>query len=197
MAGYRTLHLDDIPTVRFEDDSSIPSWKPVRRHLGVEAFGTNAYVGEQPGDIVIDASRRAARRRRSAHQELYLVVGGRARFTVGDDSFDVPSGGIVFLDDPALVREAVAVEPATVIFAVGSPVEAPFSPPTGRTASWLAGPDEPEDRPPRGALGVSAPRNSSTSGASRPPVERPSPCYTRVRRTFITGNGHKARKPAG
>ena len=128
MTGYRTLHLDDIPTVRFDEGSNLPNWKPVRRTLGVEAFGTNAYVGEQPGDIVIERHDELPDGDELAHEELYLVVGGRARFTVGDESFEVPSGGIVFLSDPALVREAVALEPATVVFAVGAPVGAPFTP---------------------------------------------------------------------
>ena len=47
-SGYRTLHLDDIPTVRFDDDADIPAWKPVRRELGISAFGTNAYVADAP-----------------------------------------------------------------------------------------------------------------------------------------------------
>ena len=128
MTGYRTLHLDDIPTVRFDDESTIPSWKPVRRQLGIEAFGTNAYVGE-PGDTVIEPHDELPSDDESAgHEELYLVVGGCARFTVDGETFDVSSGGIVFLKDPALRREATAVEPSTVVFAVGAPPHAPFTP---------------------------------------------------------------------
>ena len=57
-----------------------------------------------------------------AHQELYLVLQGRARFTVDGSPFDVDAGGIVFIDDPKLVREAVAALPQTVVFAVGAAV---------------------------------------------------------------------------
>ncbi len=128
MAGYRTLHLDDIPTVRFDQDPGLPDWKPVRRHLGVEAFGTNAYVGEEPGDVVIERHDELPEDGEPAHEELYLVLGGSARFTVDGETFDVPRGGIVFLSDPALVREAVAVEAQTVVFAVGAPTGAPFTP---------------------------------------------------------------------
>lgn len=127
MSGYRTLHLDDIPTVRF-DEPDMPAWKPVRHHLGVEAFGTNAYVGEQPGDVVIE--RHDERRDDGAgeHEELYLVVGGAARFIVDGEAFDVPAGGLVHLSDPALVREATAIEPQTVVFAVGAPRGEAFVP---------------------------------------------------------------------
>ena len=128
MAGYRTLHLDEIPTVRFGDDATLPDWKPVRHHLGVEAFGTNAYVGERPGDIVIERHDELSGDGEVAHQEMYLVVGGCARFTVDGETFDVPRGGIVFLSNPALVREAVAAEPQTVVFAVGAPPGQQFTP---------------------------------------------------------------------
>lgn len=127
MSGYRTLHLDDIPTLRF-DDPEIPAWKPVRRHLGVEAFGTNAFVGEAPGDLVIERHDELGPEGAGGHEELYLVVGGAARFTVDGETFDVPAGGIVHLADPALVREATAIEPQTVVFAVGAPPGEAFVP---------------------------------------------------------------------
>jgi quercetin dioxygenase-like cupin family protein len=113
--------------VRF-DDAELPAWKPVRRHLGVEAFGTNAYVGASPGDVVIERHDEMPKPGEQAHQELYLVLEGRARFTVDGSSFEVDPGGIVFIDDPRLVREAVAVEPQTVVFAVGAPPESVFTP---------------------------------------------------------------------
>ena len=49
------------------------------------------------------------------------MLDGSARFTVDGDDFDVTKGGIVFLEDPALQRQAVALEPGTVVFAVGRP----------------------------------------------------------------------------
>jgi hypothetical protein len=128
-AGYRTLHLDDIPTVRFQDEP-IPDWKPVRRELGVEAFGTNAYVGQKAGDYVVEPHDELANDGQSdrGHQEIYLVLDGAARFTVDGESFDIVKGGIVFLEDPALRRQAVALQDGTVVFAVGAPVGEAFVP---------------------------------------------------------------------
>ncbi len=128
--GYRTLHLDDVPTVRFADEDQ-PNWKPVRRHLGVQAFGTNAFVADA-GEIVIERHDELVEHDDGVedavgHQELYLVLGGRARFTVAGRTFDVPERGMVFIEDPALVREAVAQENGTVVFAVGAPLGAAFS----------------------------------------------------------------------
>ena len=108
-SGYRTLHLDDIPTVRF-DEGDIPAWKPVRRELGISAFGTNAYVGDT-GDVVVEPHDELDETGEGdrGHQEIYLVLDGSARFTVDGDDFDVAKGGIVFLEDPALPRKAVAL----------------------------------------------------------------------------------------
>ena len=127
MAGYRRLHLDEIPTVRF-DDEALPDWKPVRRTLDVDAFGTNAYVGADVGDVVIERHDELPDDGEVAHHELYLVIGGRARFTVDGQTFEVEPGGIVYIDDPVLMREAVAAEPQTVVFAVGSPPGQAFTP---------------------------------------------------------------------
>ncbi len=128
-AGYRTLHLDDIPTVRFGDEP-LPGWKPVRRELGIKAFGTNAYVAGAAGDVVVESHDElpADGTDCPGHQEVYLVLDGAARFTVAGDTFDVPKGGLVFLEDPALQREAVALQAGTIVFAVGAPTGEPFSP---------------------------------------------------------------------
>ncbi len=129
-SGYRTLHLDDIATVRFDDDADIPAWKPVRRELGISAFGTNAYVAEAAGETVIEPHDElpSATHEGPGHQEIYLVLDGSARFTVDGDEFDVAKGGIVFLEDPALQRQAVALEAGTVVFAVGAPLGEVFVP---------------------------------------------------------------------
>ena len=92
-------------------------WLPLRRTLGVTAFGVNAYragAGEhvvEPHDETGSAAGR--------HEELYLVVGGRARFTVAGEEVDAPAGTAVFVHDHAARREAVAVEDATTVLVVG------------------------------------------------------------------------------
>lgn len=125
--GYRTLRLSDIATIRFPGEP-LPDWKPVRHELGVPAFGTNAYVAQRPGEVVIEEHDELPDMDGPAHQELYLVLGGAARFRVGSDEFDAPAGTLVFVEDPALVRSAIALEPETVVFAVGGPVGEPFTP---------------------------------------------------------------------
>lgn len=90
-------------------------WKPVRKALGVTAFGINAYTAAAAGDEVVEDHTEEP----SGHEELYLVVHGHATFTVDGEEVDAPAGTIVFLDEPKQRRHAVAKEPETTVLAVG------------------------------------------------------------------------------
>jgi mannose-6-phosphate isomerase-like protein (cupin superfamily) len=87
-------------------------WKPVRHALDVTAFGINAYHAEQEGELVVEEHA-------DPHQELYLVVRGRARFRSGDEEFDAAAGTFV-LFEPREHRVAHAVEADTVVVAMGA-----------------------------------------------------------------------------
>ncbi len=126
-AGYRVTHLDDIETVRFPGEPH-PDWKPLRRDLGITAFGTNAYVGAEPGDLVIDRHDELDEGAPGGAEEMYVVVRGAARFTVDGTQLDVPQGGVVAIGDPALLRDAVALEADTLVLAVGAEPGVPFTP---------------------------------------------------------------------
>ena len=96
------------------------NWRPLRATLGIQAFGINAYTAE-PGEHVVephDETGGGAGR----HEELYVVVSGRATFTCGGEQVDAPAGTCVFLEDPAEKREAVAEEPGTTVLAIGGRV---------------------------------------------------------------------------
>jgi uncharacterized cupin superfamily protein len=90
-------------------------WKPVRKRLGVTAFGINAYTAAAPGDEVVEDHTEEP----SGHEELYLVVHGHATFTIDGEEVDAPAGTIVFLDEPKQRRHAVAKEAETTVLAVG------------------------------------------------------------------------------
>jgi tetratricopeptide (TPR) repeat protein len=93
-------------------------WKPLRRPLGVTAFGVNAYWAEQAGDELIESHDELGAGA-GHHEELYVVIGGAARFTVAGDEFDAPARTVVFVRDPAARRGAIATEPNTTALAVG------------------------------------------------------------------------------
>jgi quercetin dioxygenase-like cupin family protein len=110
--AYEVAHLDELD--RFPVDEEGLVWRPVRRRLGIRAFGTNAYTAEKAGDRVVEEHFE-----RDGHEELYLVAKGRATFTLGDDEIDVPEGTLVYAT-PGTKRGAVAVEPETTIVAFGA-----------------------------------------------------------------------------
>jgi hypothetical protein len=105
-------------------------WKPIRSTLGIEAFGVNAHVAEHAGDRLFnehDETENLAGAQR--HQELYVVLEGRATFTVDGEDVDAPRGTLVFVGDPASRRGAVAAEPGTTVLAIGGPVGEGYRPP--------------------------------------------------------------------
>jgi hypothetical protein len=120
----RSARLDDIDAVEDHGLDVDAAWKPVRRHLGIEAFGMNAYVAAREGEVVIEEHDESD----CDHQELYFVARGRAEFGVGDQTLDAPAGTFVFYDDPGETRRAIAREPGTAVIAVGAPKGAAFSP---------------------------------------------------------------------
>jgi hypothetical protein len=123
-----TAHLDSIPTLSFASADE-PDWKPLRHHLGVGAFGVNAWVAAAPGDVVIERHDETPGDSGAAgHQELYLVVRGAALFTVDGHEIDATAGTLVFVADPALTRGAVATAPDTVVLAIGAARGVAFEP---------------------------------------------------------------------
>ena len=89
-------------------------WVPLRRRLGIRAFGTNAYQAVLAGDPVVEEHVESP-----GQEELYVVVAGRARFGVDGHEIDAPAGTAVFVERPEARRGAVALEDGTVVLAVG------------------------------------------------------------------------------
>jgi tetratricopeptide (TPR) repeat protein len=120
-----SLHgIAEVPVVE-----NTMRWKPVRRTLGVEAFGINAYVGDVGAMVIEDHDELVDDNDGSGgHQEVYLVTQGHARFTLNGEEVDAPSGTFVFLPDPAARRSAIAVEDGTIVVAVGADPAQPFRP---------------------------------------------------------------------
>ena len=97
--------LDEIPRAAEPCDRSL-DWRPVRDHLGISAFGVNAFLGAAPGDRVVERHDEGAQ----GHEELYVVVRGAARFVIDDAEHEVPAGSVVLVA-PGSMREAFATAP--------------------------------------------------------------------------------------
>jgi hypothetical protein len=118
----RSIHLDEISGDR---------WKPIRSTLGIRAFGVNAVVGDEGNQLIPEHDETEAGAGSQRHEELYLVLRGRATFVCSEQTLDAPSGTLVFVEDPAERRAATAEEDGTVVLAVGGPVGEPY-----RVAPW-------------------------------------------------------------
>jgi hypothetical protein len=115
VSGWQKLHLDEIPEIPGPDTLT---WRPVRLTLDVRAFGTNAYTANEAGADVVEPHDESPE---LAHEELYFVHRGSARFTLDGESFDAPAGTYVRVTDPAIHRHAVALEPGTTVLSFGGP----------------------------------------------------------------------------
>jgi hypothetical protein len=110
--GYEVLSLDDLERLTSTDGEL--TLLPLRRTVGFRPFGVNAWLGARAGDRVIEEHRE-----RDGDEELYVVVRGRATFTLGDETFDAPAGTLVHAI-PGTLREAFAADDDTVVLAIGA-----------------------------------------------------------------------------
>jgi hypothetical protein len=120
-----------VKTLRLDEVDGIPVfgtlvWKPVRKTLGVTAFGINAYTAAKAGDEVVEDHTEEL----LAHEEIYAVVSGHATFTVDGEEVDAPAGTLVYLDAPSQRRSAIAREAGTTVLAIGG------KPGTHEVSAW-------------------------------------------------------------
>jgi mannose-6-phosphate isomerase-like protein (cupin superfamily) len=124
--GYRVARLDELEPARGADGSE---WLRLRRDLGIGAFGVNAYRAKAGGRVIEEHDETGSTAAR--HEEVYLVLSGRARFTVAGEDVAAPAGTIVVVRDPETKRGAIAEEDGTTVLAVGGVPGEPY-----RVAAW-------------------------------------------------------------
>ena len=97
------------------------------RSVAASASRPSASTRTRPrrsGDWVVEEHTEGSLR----HEELYLVLRGRATFTLGDETIEAPAGTLVFISDPEVKRKAVAEEVGTTVLAVGGKPGEAFTP---------------------------------------------------------------------
>jgi tetratricopeptide (TPR) repeat protein len=115
--GYTILSLDEVERAQHRGSDLIP----VRHTLGFRPAGVNAWIADAGGQLI------PPHEEDSGNEELYVVVRGRATFTVGEETSAAAAGTFVFV--PAEVyRTARAEEDDTIVFAVGGTVGEAFNP---------------------------------------------------------------------
>ncbi|MFN2628688.1 MAG: AraC family ligand binding domain-containing protein [Gaiellaceae bacterium] len=123
----KKIHLDEIRPGRPEG----VDWLPLRAELGITAFGASAYRADTGETVVPPHSESGGGA--GVHEELYVVLRGRARFTVGEETFDAPPGTCVLVL-PGERRSAKAEEPGTELLVIGAPAGKAY-----RIAPWEYG----------------------------------------------------------
>lgn len=113
MSRFRAIRLDKLERVPLEEGT----WRPIRRPLGVTAFGVNAYTAADAGDPVIEKHDETGGGS-GRHEELYLVATGAATFTVDGEEVEAPQHAMLLIE-PEAVRSAIAAEPDTTVLVFG------------------------------------------------------------------------------
>lgn len=108
--GYRILSLAEIEPVPYHAREG-QKLIGVERLLGLRAAGVNGWTGDAGERLVPEHVE-------DDEEELYVVVRGRATFTVDGTQVDAPEGTLLHvLHDER--RAAVAEEPGTIVLAIG------------------------------------------------------------------------------
>ena len=112
MSGYEIASLTGVESLKGPGSLQ---WTPLRKHFGITAFGINAYTATEVGQDVVEEHTEE----RLGHEEVYVVVSGRATFVLDGEEHEVPAGSAVYLRDPKVKRFARAEEPGTTVLAIG------------------------------------------------------------------------------
>jgi hypothetical protein len=109
----RIARIEDLERYPISGQDGL-TWRPVRRHFDIRSFGVNAYTADKAGQRVVEEHREE-----NGHEELYVVVAGRATFMLDGEEHDAPPGTLVHCP-PGTLRGALASEPGTTVLGIGA-----------------------------------------------------------------------------
>ena len=111
--GWKTASVHEIPPVKPDWPAT---WKSVRHHFGITAFGINA-VSKDAGNVLIPEHDETA----SGQQEIFFVHEGEVVATLDGEEVRAPAGTFVACQ-PGTKRKLEAAASPTTVIVVGSPV---------------------------------------------------------------------------
>lgn len=114
MPGWTAINVDEVEQVPWQGTELV--WRPVRHALNARIAGMAAFTADHTGQPLIERHRESADGR--GHEEVYVVLRGRAAFTLDGVQLDAPAGTLVRVD-PQVRREAVAAADDTAVLALG------------------------------------------------------------------------------
>jgi mannose-6-phosphate isomerase-like protein (cupin superfamily) len=123
MSGWKAVRIDELEAIPWPGART--TWRPLRHAIGARIAGMGAYTAERAGQDVVEPHRETEGG--MGHQEVYVVLRGRATFTLDGETLDAPAGTVVRVD-PEVHRHAVAADDGTAVLALGgAPGYAPSS----------------------------------------------------------------------
>ena len=108
--GWQVAPVDEVPPVKPDWPQT---WKSIRHHFGITAFGVNA-VTKDAGNVLIPAHDETA----SGQQELYFVHVGEVVATLDGERVMVSAGGVIAVE-PEVTRTIEATTSPTTLLCVG------------------------------------------------------------------------------
>jgi mannose-6-phosphate isomerase-like protein (cupin superfamily) len=118
---YGVARIDELDSYPIQGQQGL-TWRPVRRRFDIRSFGVNAYTAAEAGQRVVEEHRE-----QDGHEELYVVLAGRATFTVEGEEHEAPAGTLVHCP-PGTLRSAFAAEPQTTVLGIGAKPGVVFEP---------------------------------------------------------------------
>jgi quercetin dioxygenase-like cupin family protein len=116
MSNWQVADVNEIPPVK-EDWPQ--TWKSVRHHFGIEAFGVNA-VTKDAGNVLIPEHTEDE----SGQQELYFVHAGEVKATLDGEEVTVPAGSFVHCEPGSKRKFESTASPTTLLVIGGCPGKA-------------------------------------------------------------------------
>jgi mannose-6-phosphate isomerase-like protein (cupin superfamily) len=109
--GWGVANVDDVPPVKPDWPAT---WKSIRHHFGITAFGINA-VTKDEGKVLIPEHTE----QESGQQEVYFVHRGTAHVTLDGQLVTAHEGAVVAVE-PGTSRKVEAASSPTTLLVIGA-----------------------------------------------------------------------------
>ena len=109
--GWKVADVNEVPPVKPDWPAT---WKSIRHHFGITAFGVNG-VTKDAGNVLIPEHDE----HQSGQEELYFVHAGEVQATLDGETVTIQAGGMVSVG-PAVKRKIEATASPTTLIVVGA-----------------------------------------------------------------------------
>ncbi|HEY2326309.1 MAG TPA: hypothetical protein VGH52_02365 [Gaiellaceae bacterium] len=116
--GYQIVDLAELEAFPYHQRGG-QKLLPIQRATGFQPAGINGWIGDAGEPLVPEHAED------SDNEELYVVVSGRATFTVDGKALDAPEGTLIHAL-PGEMRSASSDAPGTIVVAIGATIGEPF-----------------------------------------------------------------------